>query len=753
MIKPLEYISDLDQKTQEHFKKSKTILSFQEFLNQVKSSPKSLIRNSASFIKDTLDYFGKEEVTIHNDTKIRFKLFDKGTEKHKPIIANEGVQESIYKNLGSFVQQGFPNKLIMLHGPNGTAKTSIIESITYAMHRYSKTEEGAVYRFNWIFPTDKTATPKAYGETGPIGFAGLNDQQEIIEDQSYAYLEEGKVACKIHSEYKENPIYLIPMPQREIWLKQWIAESEGKDPDDIQLPPHIYLSGLSKRNQLIYEQLLSAYNGQLSKVFRHIQVERFFYSRQYRIGVGTIEPQMSIDAIEKQMTMDKNLANLPTILQNISFHEAAGPLIEANRGLLEFSDLLKRPLETFKYLLSTIENSTLNLASSTANLDIVFVATSNEKHLDAFKAIPDFASFKSRFELVTVPYLLKPSDEEKIYSRDIKLLSKRKKVSPHTVNLLCSWAALTRYKQPDPDYYETKYRTLVSKIDPVSKMKLYDSQPLTPAFNHDEEKTLKEIAKQVYEESDNVSIYEGRYGASPREITAILHLAAQNPKHETLTPMAIFDELEKLVKDKTVYEFLQIEPRGKYHQPSEFIELMKDEFTKRFEREIITSMTLVEEQEYDSLLNKYIDNVVAQVKKEKVLNKITGSYDDPSEKLMKDVETIIGTTGSISAHREALLGRIAAYKLDNPNKKLVLSDIFENYLKKIQDHYHAEQQSIVEDNYKAILTLDEENHNLSDKQIELAETTIKNLSTRFSYDEISAKSALKFMISHRKKKS
>ena len=55
--------------------------------------------------------------------------------------------------------------------------------------------------------------------------------------------------------------------------------------------------------------------------------------------------------------------------------------------------MLKRPLESFKYLLSTVEKNTISLASSNANLDLVFFATTNEKHLDAFKQTPDFASF------------------------------------------------------------------------------------------------------------------------------------------------------------------------------------------------------------------------------------------------------------------------------------------------------------------------------------------------------------------------
>ena len=45
-------------------------------------------------------------------------------------------------------------------------------------------------------------------------------------------------------------------------------------------------------------------------------------------------------------------------------------------------------------------------ATATLFLDLVFIGSSNEIHLSAFKEIPEFQSFKGRIELVRVPYLL-----------------------------------------------------------------------------------------------------------------------------------------------------------------------------------------------------------------------------------------------------------------------------------------------------------------------------------------------------------
>ncbi len=750
MYNTTDILAQLNQQSRALFQTRQALLSFAGFLELVQKNPRGMIRNSPAYLKDTFEYFGSRKVNGKGIETTRWQLFDTGTERHVPIVGSETVQDEIYSYLCSFDRLGYPNKLILLHGPNGSAKSSIIESVGCAMRQYSETDEGAVYRFNWIFPTDKSTVPQVSGEAGPIGFLKETGSRNSQLAASFALLDESKIASKIHSEFKENPIFLIPMPQREIWLREMIAAREGIKPEDVELPPHILLSGLSKRNQLILENLLGAYDGDLTMVLRHVQVERFFYSRQYRIGVGTVEPQMSIDAGEKQLTMDRNIANLPPVLHNISFFETGGPLVEANRGIIEFSDMLKRPIEAFKYLLSTVEKGTLNLITSTANIDVVFFGTTNEKHLDAFKTLPDFASFKSRFELVTAPYLLTAQEEEQIYASDVKTLGKLKPIAPHTMRLLATWAVMTRLKQPEPEHYDSKYRALITRLDPRSKLKLYEGKSLSPVFKEDEEQVLKELTADLIEEYQNTIVYEGRFGASPREVRSILYKAAQYPRHATITPMTIFDALEVLVKDRSVYEFLQFEPKGRYHQPAEFIKALQAEFASEFEYEVTVAMELVEEQQYASLLSRYVENVVAQVKKEKIYNKATQSYDEPNESLMKEVEKILNISGAIEKHRDSLLGKIAAYKLDHPQDAMDLAKVFQEHLSAIQKYYYKERQVVVENTCKAMLVLEtDELRKFDEKTIALARTTYQNLERRFGYDPVSAKECLKFMMQWR----
>ncbi len=115
--------------------------------------------------------------------------------------------------------------------------------------------------------------------------------------------------------------------------------------------------------------------------------------------------------------------------------EPHGPLVNANRGIIEYADLLKRPLEAFKYLLGFSETGEVPMEHFVLQLDEVLIASSNEKHLAAFKELPDFASFKGRIELVRVPYLRRWKVEQEIYDAQVTTRTVGKHVAPHATEV------------------------------------------------------------------------------------------------------------------------------------------------------------------------------------------------------------------------------------------------------------------------------------------------------------------------------
>ncbi|BBH51632.1 hypothetical protein [Fluviispira sanaruensis] len=743
-----ELLSSVSESVRREFKEQKYILSYDEYLDIFSNEPRRLIRNASEYMLDMFKFFGLSEVKHgFNHTKRHFKLFERVRGKNKPAITGqEEAHESIYRVLEQFVRQGKIDKLILLHGPNGSSKSSTAESLANGLEEYSKTEEGAVYKFNWIFPSDKIGY-EGLGDAlnKHIGFGDNNPSRN--GNKSFAHLEDDEIMCKIISEMKENPIFVLPKKERVEYYKKVIGKNLNSD----EIPAYLEEGALGAKSKKIFDSLLVAYKGDLEKVLRHVQVERFFYSSRYRVGIASVEPQMAIDAQDRQITMERNIQNIPPALQNIRLFEPQGELIDANRGFIEFADLLKRPLDAFKYLLSTIEKMNINLSSGIADLDLVMMASANEKHLDAFKNSPDWPSFKGRFELVRVPYLLSAKLEQKIYEEDIKIIEKTKKIGPHSLNLLARWAVLTRLRQPDPDYYDPGIRNLIARLDPYDKQALYDGNEPSNAFSEAEKGLLKKHVEEILKESQSSVAYEGRFGASPREMKMLLYFAAQNERHDSLSAIALFDEIEKLTRDRTIYDYLQFEPRGGYHDYREFIKYIKSQYALFFHREFLSALNLYDEEQYIKALQRYMKNVTSYLKKEKMQNEITGRHEDANENIMEEMESLMGATGNKREIRERLVGKIASWRVERPNEELNFAKVFEQELATIAKRIYESKEEEIKKIKSAMMMHGSDDYKNQPKEIlETCENTFVNLENRYHYTKKNAWESLIFLNSMKK---
>ena len=732
-------LADIAGDFRESFKSSSAILSYADFLQKVSQHPLLLIRNAAAYTRDMFDYFGHQQTT---NTHLRYKLFDLRTSSCQAIIGCEEVQESLYTALTTFCAQEQINKLILLHGANGAAKTSIVETIATGLRQYSQQDEGCVYRFNWVFPNEPHHSSNLKGEARRIGFGERDDGRGSAD--SYAYLDDSEINCNIPSEFKENPIYLLPVDIRVTLLRKWLA---ALNLQNIKLPPHVYLSGLSKRNQLIFENLLNGYDGDLQAVYRHVRVERFYFSKQYRVGISTVEPQMSVDATERQLTMERSIANLPPILQNFNLHESFGELVEANRGFIEFSDFLKRPPEAFKYLLSTVETSMLNLPSGSVPLDMLFFATTNEKHLHAFKRSPDFDSFRERFHRITVSYLLDARQEQRIYTHDLELLTHKASIAPHTIESLCKWAVMTRLRRPDPRHYDRKHEKLLTKLTPWDKLALYSGETLAEKFSAAEAAILRSLYQDMRKEYVGSPLYEGSFGISPREVRALIYRTMQRADGNQLTIVPIFAELQALNTDASVYEFMQFERNGSFHDTAYFLQEVEKEFCKLFYEELLDAMNLINPKAYLELIATYVEHVAGESKKEKILDRTSGDRHPPSAKIMENFEKIIGINSDARSHRQTVLNRLASFQLENPDKSVDLKELFADYVKKIRAFYFKEHQALVWENFQTIIAPEEAN---SEKR-NLADDTLRNLENRYHYSEKMVLELLPYLLKQQKK--
>ena len=681
-----------------------------------------------------MDYFGSNEDGS-------FRLFDQEfVNPEFKLIGLKNIQKKIYKILNIFIEEELNNKLILLHGSNGSAKSSLITCVIRGLEHYSHQENGALYRFHWIFPTNSYGKPSF----------GLNQEKRGESDvESYAKLSDDEISCRISCDLKDHPLFLFPEEERkEIINGLNLAK-------DFKLSQYIKKSQLSHKSQLIYEALLRNYKGDYKKLLKHIQVERFYISRRYREGAVTIEPQVHIDANSQQLMTDQSLHSLPAALHYLNLTNISGDLVDGNRGIVEYNDLLKRPIDAFKYLLSTCENGTISLPGVNASIDTVLIGTCNELQLDAFKEYPDFTSFKARIELVQTPYLLKFSEEEKIYQTQRNRIAGKHYVAPHTLKLAALWAVLCRLRKPDTSHYHSKISYLINSLTPIEKAYFYNNAIVPDRFSMEEKNLIRSNTESIIQEFKNDPNYEGRTGPSPREMKLILSHAIDYNKHNILSPVGLFYALKDFTTRTSEYNYLRSAIIDGYHDVNGFIEKITQLYLDTIDNEIKDSTGMYHENQFEDFLNNYIINISSYLKNEKIKNPTTGKDESPNEKLMEEFEKIIGAKDDKKRFREEIITQIGIHSLEksDPKEKADYKIVFSDLMKKIKDHYYDEQKNLITHIYnemssyldKTAKTGETSKTSEQEKYKKIASTMIKNMETRYGYTEVAAREAFGFL--------
>jgi predicted Ser/Thr protein kinase len=448
----------------------------------------------------------------------------------------------------------------------------------------------------------------------------------------------------------------------------------------------------------------------------------------------------------------RTVAALPPALHSLSLFEPQGPLVAANRGVVEYSDLLKRNPEAFKYLLGTSETGRVALDQFVLQLDLVLLASANEKQLHVFKEGPEFASFKGRLELVRVPYLRRVSVEREIYDRQITAAAVGKHVAPHATAVAALWGVLTRLGRPAAERYTGELRGLVETLTPLEKLRVYDTGAAPGRLSLASAKVLRKHAPDLYREQDTHATYEGRIGASAREIKTALFNAAQAPEARCLTPIAVLDELAAICRDKSVHDFLQMEIVDGYHDHEEFVRVAETEYLDAIDEEIRDSMGLVSESQYHDLFTRYVTVVSHWVMGEKLRNPVTGVYVPADEQRMQDVEKIVMPPGEdVKDFRRGLISAVGAFRLDHPDATAIdYVRIFPDLFRRLRDHFYEERRRQLRHGREEVLrTLSGEAGAADEKAIARVDSTLRIMRERYGYCPDCAKDAIVFLMRRR----
>ena len=125
--------------------------TFGEYLDLVKHNPK-ITRNAYQRMYDMIVEEGTENYVDFKKDVIRYKFFDDTFNNGKDAVFGLDVQLMKLVNVlkAAALGYGTEKRVILLHGPVGSAKSTICRLLKKGLERYSHQPQGGVYTFEWI---------------------------------------------------------------------------------------------------------------------------------------------------------------------------------------------------------------------------------------------------------------------------------------------------------------------------------------------------------------------------------------------------------------------------------------------------------------------------------------------------------------------------------------------------------------------------------------------------------------------------
>ena len=464
--------------------------SFDDYLKLVRRNPR-VTRTAYQRLYDMILSHGREEY-VDNKKKIsRYPFFSDPNDSGDDAIFGLDLPCMRLVDIFKSAAEGYgtERRVILLHGPVGSAKSTVARLLKKGIEAYSKTPEGALYTFTWTYEDEE-------------------GRREVMP-----------------SPMNEEPLLLIPQKWRAEAFKELSVDS------DFDIP---VTGDLCPASRWVFSHLMERYDGDWEKVLSHVTVRRFVLSEQDRIGIGTFQPKDEKNQDATELTGDINYRKI-AIYGSDSDPRAFnfdGEFNIANRGLIEFVEVLKLDVAFLYDLLGASQEHKIKPKKfAQTDIDEVIIGHTNEPEYRKLQNNEYMEALRDRTVKVDVPYITKWSEEVKIYSKyynDERV--KGRHIAPHTIEMAAMWAVLTRLEEPKKH-----------DLTLIQKLKLYDGKTLQ-RYTQDNVKELRKESKR-----------EGMDGISPRYVQdKISNALVSDSGDGYINPFLVLNELERGLKNHSL---------------------------------------------------------------------------------------------------------------------------------------------------------------------------------------------------------
>ncbi|WMM32400.1 PrkA family serine protein kinase [Shouchella clausii] len=506
--------------------------------------------------------------------------------------------------------------------------------------------------------------------------------------ENYSRTDRGAVYAIKGCPMNEDPLHLIPLHLRKDFEEEYGIKIEGN---------------LSPLNMMRLEE---EYGGRIEDVL----VERVFFSEDKRTGIGTFSPSdpKSQDIADLTGSIDFSTIAEFGSESDPRAYRFDGELNKANRGMMEFQEMLKCDEKFLWHLLSLTQEGNFKAGRfALISADELILAHTNESEYKSFISNKKNEALHSRIIVMKIPYNLKVSEEERIYKKMIAESDlAHVHIAPHALKVAAIFTILTRLKEPHK-----------AGIDLVKKMKLYDGEAVEGYNSQD----VKELQAEFPD--------EGMSGIDPRYVINRISSAIIRKQ---LTSISALDVLRSIKEGLDAHASISKEDKERY---IDYITIARKEYDVIAKEEVQKAFVYSYDESAKTLMDNYLDNVEAYCNKNKLRDPLTGEEMSPDEKLMRSIEEQIGISENAKkAFREEILIRISAYA--RKGKKFDYNS-HERLREAIQKKLFADLKDIVKIT-TSVKTPDE-------SQLKKMNDVIARLIDEHGYNSVSANELLRYV--------
>jgi serine protein kinase len=455
--------------------------TFDEYLDIVREHPE-VTRTAYQRLFDMIMSHGTEEVYENKEKVIHYKFFTEHATRYADAIY--GLERPMMQLVNAFKSAakgyGTERRVLLLHGPVGSSKSTIARLLKRGLEDYSRIDEGMLFAYAWRMP-----------------------------DGTFQ-------KCPMH----EEPLQLVPQELRASLLED-LNTARGEEDTRVTIR-----GSMCPFCRQMYTERLAKHSGDWTKMLEEVKVYRLLLSEQDRIGIGTFQPKDEKNQDSTELTGDINyrkIAEYGTDSDPRAFN-FDGELNIANRGIVEFIEVLKLDVAFLYDLLGASQEHKIKPKKfAQTDIDEVILGHTNEPEYRRLQNNEFMEALRDRTVKIDVPYVTRLRDEVRIYEKDFNRDRVRgKHIAPHTIEIAAMWAVLTRLTVP-------KHANLTL----LQKLKLYNGKTL-PGFTEDNVIELKREAA-----AEGMAGISPRYIQDKISNAIVAH-----PDNDCVNPFMVLNELE-----------------------------------------------------------------------------------------------------------------------------------------------------------------------------------------------------------------